>query len=107
MRYASCQHVMTELSLHVGRVIVGIIATAVSCGDNYYQNCIAQRIDNDGLSCLFCLLALDKDIPESRKMDEHREDILYSKIKSNVFYFTKCQIYRIKENMHESYWKVV
>ena len=45
---------------------------AYSCGNNYHQNCIARQIDNDGQSCPFCFLALDKDIPESSKRDEHR-----------------------------------
>ena len=45
---------------------------AYSCGDNYHQNFIARLIDNDGQSCLYCFLALDKDTPESSTMDEHR-----------------------------------
>ena len=34
-------------------------------------------------------------------------DIVYPKIESNVFFFIKCHIYRIKENLQEGYWKVV
>ena len=44
--------------------------SCISCGDNYHQNCIAQRID--GQSCPFCFLALDKDIRESSTKDEQR-----------------------------------
>ena len=33
---------------------------AYSCGVNFHTNCKAGRIGNDGQSCLFCFLALDK-----------------------------------------------
>ena len=77
---------------------------AYSCDENYHQNCIARKIINQ--SCPFCFLALDKDIQQSSTRDEHRVGHCISKIKSNVFLFIKFQIYRIKENLHESYWKV-
>ena len=44
---------------------------AYCCGNNYHQNCIARWIDNDGQSCSYCFLALDKDIPESSTRNEH------------------------------------
>ena len=64
-----------ELLLNVLTKTVGFIAKlscAYSCGDNYHQNCKARQIDNDGQSCPFCFLALDKDIPESGTRDEHK-----------------------------------
>jgi len=44
---------------------------AYSCDENYHQNCIARQIINEGQSCPFCFLALDKGIGESSTRDEH------------------------------------
>ena len=63
---------------------------AYSCGNNYHQNCIKKQIDNDGQSCPYCFLILDKDMPESSTIGEHRIRHCYSKIESNVFIFIKC-----------------
>ena len=40
---------------------------ANSCGVNFHTNCTAKQIVNNGQSCPFCFLALDKNIPESNK----------------------------------------
>ena len=45
---------------------------AYSCAGNYHTNCKARQIVNDGQSCPFCFLALDKAIPESGTRDDHR-----------------------------------
>ena len=43
-----------------------------SCGENFHRNCKAGQIVTDGQSCPFCLLALDKNIPESSSKEDHK-----------------------------------
>ena len=61
---------------------------AYSCGENYHQNCTARQIVNDGQSCPFCFLTLDKDIQESSTRDEHRVEhcIFKDQIKCVILY---------------------
>jgi hypothetical protein len=80
---------------------------AYSCGNNYHQNCIARGIVNDGQSCPFCFLALDKDISESSTMEEHRKGQCVFKDRSKRVLLYQVSKNRIKENLQESYWKVV
>ena len=61
---------------------------AYSCGVNFHTNCKAGQIVNDGQSCPFCFLALDKAIPESGTMDDHRRGhcIFKDRIKRVILY---------------------
>ena len=45
---------------------------AYSCAVNFHTNCKAGQIVTDGQSCPFCLLALDKNIPESSSKEDHK-----------------------------------
>ena len=61
---------------------------AYSCAGNYHTNCKAGQIVNDGQSCPFCFLALDKAIPESGTRDDHRRGhcIFKDRIKRVLLY---------------------
>jgi len=70
--YVSDQHAM-ELLLHVSTERVVTIATAVMHTLVLKTlNCKAGQIVTDGQSCPFCLLALDKNIPESSSKEDHK-----------------------------------
>ena len=61
---------------------------AYSCAGNYHTICKARQIVNDGQSCPFCFLALDKAIPESGTRDDHRRGycIFKDRIKRVLLY---------------------